>query len=184
MVVACASEWFIGCFGLFVTAILATGCQSSNSTRIAAPLPPHSDILYDASMDDGVAPPHTQTVLAVKEEVKEKKACSFSSFQRKNTLGYEWDESTHLSMTVSPKFDVWSMDDFEVKTSVRLTYALSGAANKRPCTFGSGYYGIIPYVSHNPAIINTFTNPSAIKSMLKDKAEERQREADEATISH
>lgn len=115
----------------------------------------------------------------------EPKGCRFSSMQRKNTLGYEIDPSRHLTFTASPSFDIWDPTDFKAKFSVRFTKALGGDALKRPCTFGSGYYGLLPYLRYNPEMFSVITDPTTIKSMLKEKAEEkrlRQLEADQKEL--
>ena len=148
--------------------LLTTACDTPKKTRLTAPLPPPIDMIADIS---GVPPVDGVPTLALAQNGAPAKSCSFSSFQRKNTIGYEWDESTHLNLTVSPSFDVWSMNDFDVKTSIRFTHALGGAANKRPCTYGSGYYGLVPYLSNNKGIISKVASPSLIKSLINDKIE-------------
>lgn len=157
--------------------LLTTACDTSKKTRVTAPLPPPIDMIADIS---GVPPMVDGPTLALAQNAAPAKSCSFSSFQRKNTIGYEWDESTHLNFTVSPSFDVWSMNDFDVKTSIRFTHALGGAANKRPCTFGSGYYGLVPYLANNEGTLTAITSPSMIKSLINDKIEKNEKKkADE-----
>lgn len=98
-----------------------------------------------------------------------KKSCSFSSFQRKNTIGYEFDESSRISFSASPKIDVFDPSDFDMKVSVKFTHSFGGASNKRPCTYGSGYYGLVPYISNNAINLNRITSIDNIKSMIDEK---------------
>jgi hypothetical protein len=113
---------------------------------------------------------------ALNEKAKQESSCSFSSIQRKHTLGYEIDPSRHVAFTASPSFDIWDPSDFKARFSLRFTKSLGGEALKRPCTFGSGYYGLIPYISNNPDTFATITNPTTVKSMVQDRLDEREQE--------
>lgn len=159
--------------------ILLMGCQTAPKTRVIAPSPPSS---FDETMPLINLEELQKQNLKPEAPANEKKSCSFSSFQRKNTLGYEWDESTHIALRVSPSFDIWQPDDIKVKTSLRLTHALGGAANKRPCTYGSGYYGLVPYLTNDGDVVSRLTNPSGLKSLVQEKIEERNQRAEERRL--
>ena len=116
---------------------------------------------------------NAQPQVALNDEGTAVKTCSFSSFQRNNTIGYEIDPSRHVSFNASPSFDIWNPTDFEAKVSLKFTKALGGPANKRPCTFGSGYYGLVPYLTNNPETLSVITDPTTIKSLVQEKARER-----------
>lgn len=160
---------------LIVIAMLSVTACASERARLAVPLPPDMIMTAEATNGGDVSVPRA----AVARNVPSVKSCSFSSFQRKNTVGYEFSESTHLALTVSPSFDIWDASDFDVKSTLRFTHALGGSANKRPCTFGSGYYGLVPYIANNPSIVGTITDPGSIKTMLREQAEDRRRKQKE-----
>lgn len=103
------------------------------------------------------------------------KSCSFSSFHRKNAIGYELDDRRQIGFSVSPKFDVFNPSDIDVKMGLRFTMALGGSANKRPkCTYGSGYYGFLPYAMNDKINLNGLADKDNIKSFVKEKLEIRE----------
>lgn len=117
--------------------------------------------------------------IAIGNNDSTKESCSFSSFHRKNAIGYEWDESTHIGFDVSPKIDVFNPSNAEVEFGLNFTMALGGAANKRPkCTYGSGYYGFLPYAMNDKIEASGLMNKNNIKSFVREKIkirEERQK---------
>ena len=117
---------------------------------------------------------NTPIKTALDAQPEQGKGCSFSSMQRKHTLGYEIDPSRHITFKASPSLDFWTMDDFKMKASLRFTKSLGGEALKRPCTFGTGYYGLLPYLTNNADTLSSITKPSMIKSLVQDKMDERQ----------
>ena len=163
-----------------------SGCLSSSHDK-----PTHSNTEYvqntssvmavrSVTFDENSVIPDINSVqtAALDADKAEEKGCSFSSMQRKHTLGYEIDPTRHISFKASPSFDVWSMNDFKMKASIRFTKSIGGDALKRPCTFGSGYYGILPYLSNNTDTLSVITNPSMIKSMIQEKMDEKKDRAD------
>ena len=70
-----------------------------------------------------------QQTLAMNMEADKDKGCSFSSMQRKTTLGYEIDPTRHITFKASPSFDIWSMGDFKMKAS---PYDLQNQSVARP----------------------------------------------------
>jgi len=103
------------------------------------------------------------------------KKCSFSSFHRKNALGYEFDDARQLSLKISPDIDVFDMSVSDVEIGLNFTMALGGKANKRPkCTYGSGYYGWLPYAVNNDVELGGITDMKNIKSFTKEKIRERE----------
>lgn len=97
--------------------------------------------------------------------VKEK--CAFSSFHRKDTFGYEFDPHQRLAFRFSPDIDIFDIGDADLKVSLRYTRTFGPAPKKRPCTFGSGYYGLIPYFRNNPGFIGSMTDFDTIKHMIR-----------------
>jgi hypothetical protein len=157
------------------------GCLSNTSTK---PIQTSTEYVQSSSSvmalssvtfdENSVFPDlNTPVKVALNAAEEEEKGCSFSSMQRKHTLGYEIDPSRHITFKASPSFDVWSMGDFKMKASIRFTKSIGGEALKRPCTFGSGYYGIVPYLTNNTDTLSAITNPAAIKSMIQEKMDER-----------
>lgn len=175
-------------FFLLSSAMLSTcflwGCGSPN------PVKKQTQVTYSnvteqpvktVRFDENSIIPDTSDIqlLAMDEPQKKVKSCSFSSAQRKHTFGYEIDPSRHVTFVASPSFDIWDPSDFKARFGVRFTKSLGGEALKRPCTFGSGYYGIIPYLTNNPDTLSTVTNPMTVKSMVEDRLDEREREREQ-----
>ena len=158
------------CGGLCLSAC----ATDSHRMDVAAPLPPMTDVTIGLS-DLGAIQPATGGVALTANAAPAKPSCGFSSFQRKHTIGYEFDESHHLSFKVSPSFDIWDPSDFETKVSLRFTKALSGPANKRPkCTYGSGFYGLLPYATNEGIHLNGLFDSGNVKSFVEDKLQERE----------
>lgn len=104
-----------------------------------------------------------------------KKSCSFSSFHRKNAIGYEIDDRRHIGFNVSPSVDLFDPSDAEVKVGLNFTMAFGGPANKRPkCTYGTGYYGYLPFAINDGVNLSGLTDINTIKSFVQEKLEERE----------
>lgn len=167
--------------GFLTTTILCvTSCSSSGPrNHLHAPMPPPT-VMTDSG--EIIVPPSAQgsgvagASLGLAQNNIPGKSCSFSSFHRKNTFGYEIDPSQHISFTASPSFDIWDPGDFEAKFNIKFTRALGGPANKRPCTFGTGYYGLLPYLLNNEGTLDKLTDTSSIKSMVQERINEREAE--------
>ena len=118
--------------------------------------------------------PSNVTKLPARENIKTKQ-CSFSSFHRKNTIGYELDDRRHIGFRVSPDVNVFDLSDTNVKMGLRFTMALGGSANKRPkCTYGSGYYGLLPYAMNNEIDFDGLTDIDKIKSYAQERMDARE----------
>lgn len=153
-----------------------TSCETQQTKRVTTTPPP---LVYETAtmiaedtltqsdyIAAGFAPPglsHNNTALGAK------KSCSFSSFHRKDTIAYEIDPQQRLAFRFSPDIDIFDLDDIDAKFSLRYTRSLGQAPSKRPCTFGSGYYGLVPYIRNNPGFIGNLTDMDNIKSMVEDK---------------
>lgn len=159
---------------LVIGGIILSACASEpKRMNVAAPLPPMSDVTIGIAELGEIQPAYGLNMAL--NATPEKKSCRFSSFQRKHTLGYEFDESHHLALRVSPSVDIWDPSDIETKVSLRFTKSLSGPANKRPdCTFAKGFYGLLPYAANQGVNLNGFFNGGNIKSMVEDKLHERE----------
>lgn len=165
----------LGKFCVLLSSLALVGCMSSSSdkTRISAPLPPLSDSVAMAYGDIQPAAGHPSHVTV--NASPQNTSCRFSSFHRKHTLGYEFDEQSHLSFTASPSFDAFGGSDFDVKIGLRFTKALGGAAKKRPkCTY-SGYYGLLPYAMNNDINVSGLMDKGYIKSYIEERLDERER---------
>jgi outer membrane murein-binding lipoprotein Lpp len=160
-------------FGLAAVCVLLSGCFSTNKkNRIAAPLPPLSDlsVAYDV-----IQPATGSANRTTHNTTPSQKSCHFSSHHRKNTIGYQFDESSHLSFKASPSFDVFDPSYMEVKVGLRFTKSFGGKTQKRPdCTYGSGYYGLLPYVVNNDISLGGLTDKGTIKSYVEDRLDERE----------
>lgn len=100
---------------------------------------------------------------------RKKKNCAFSSYHREETVGYEFDSQNRLSFRIAPDIDLFDLGDSEAEISVRYTVFLGGPPQKKLCTFGNGYYGLVPFVSNNPEIFDNLTDIEHIKSMVEDE---------------
>ena len=166
----------IPCIMTLLSVIGLAGCFSTTSQKmkIAAPLPPLSDSA-PALADFNTIQPATGLAMNAGQG-ESRQSCSFSSFQRKNTVGYQLDESRHISFKASPSFDIFDPSDVKVKFGLRFTKSLGGPANKRPdCIYGSGYYGLLPYVMNNKINLNGFADKANVKSFVEDKLKEREK---------
>jgi len=104
-----------------------------------------------------------------------KKSCQFSSFHRKNTLGYEIDDRRQLGFRVSPDIDMFDPSDADVTFGLNFTMALGGSANKRPqCTYGSGFYGQLPYLMNEGMDIGGLSDAQTLKSYAKERLDARE----------
>lgn len=118
----------------------------------------------------------TSDIHAVALNAAPKESCSFSSFHRKNTLGYEIDDRRHIGFRVSPSVDVFDPSNAKVKIGLNFTMAFGGPANKRPkCTYGSGYYGLVPYAMNDGVNLGGLTDVGSIKGFVQEKLDERER---------
>lgn len=159
---------------IVIFAVLGLGaCQTTNTykTQIHPPDFDHSGgtmiaentlTQHDYIVAGFTPPDHTV-------HVREKKNCAFSSFHRKETVGYEFDANQRLSFRIDPDIDIFDLDDIEAEFSVRYTVFLGGKPTKRPCTYGTGYYGLVPYVGNNPDILEDMTDIDHIKSLVEDE---------------
>lgn len=163
------------CVGLALVGLSA--CVSTSKTKHAfAPLPPKN------SQVAGIMNPsilsNIQPALGYQDNIQlsqnAKKSCSFSSFHRRNTIGYEFDESRHIAFKASPKVDVFNPDDAEVEFSLRFTKSFGGKANKRPdCTYGSGFYGQLPFLV-NDGVETSSLNMTGVKSYVQERLDIRE----------
>lgn len=160
---------------LLLSTIGLVGCLSTSKSRYAsAPMPPQQ--AYDYHAYNNIQPAAGSIERLNNYEVETRKSCSFSSFHRKNTVGYELDGSRHISFSASPSFDLFDADDFEMKLGLRFTKALGGPANKRPkCTYGTGYYGLLPYAMNDDFNLGGLTDEGNIRSFVQEKLDERER---------
>jgi hypothetical protein len=154
---------------------IVSACTGNDHGRmdVAAPLPPQ--ISNHSYLQKHLIEPASGGMQAEANlnAAPSKGECSFSSFQRKHTIGYELDESRQIAFKASPSFDVWNPSDVDMKFSLRFTKALGGAANKRPkCTY-SGYYGLLPYIKNDGLNIGRITDQKTIKSFVQEKLDER-----------
>lgn len=169
------NERFV-CTATILCALLGLGgCATNNRSHIknAAPLPPQHNInqyaLSDHHLND------IETAMGYNASLNNAaKKCSFSSFHRKNALGYEFDDRRQLSLKISPDIDVFDMNVSDVEVGLNFTMALGGSSNKRPkCTYGSGYYGWLPYAVNNDVQLDGLTDIHRIKSFAQEKIDER-----------
>ena len=171
----------MGAFTLFMVSACGSNVKHMN---VSAPLPPLSDTQVGVAELQQINPANG---LAFATSVAPaQSSCRFSSFQRKHTLGYEFDESRHIFFKVSPSFDIWDPSEFDTKVSLRFTKAIGGPANKRPdCTYASGFYGLIPYASNEGINIGGLFDNGNIKSFVEDKldAREKRRKEQESQIN-
>jgi len=112
----------------------------------------------------GLIPPESGSIIAGHN----KKRCIFSSFQRNDTLGYEIDANRRISFRINPDIDISDLGDSDVEFSLRYTMHFGPAPKKRPCTFGNGYYGLLPYMHHNPTFLDQLTEIETIKAMIEE----------------
>lgn len=152
--------------------ILASCATSQRTMNVGAPMPPLSDISSSVALTE-IEPAARHDIILNNAA---KKSCRFSSFQRKNTIGYELDNARHISFNASPSFDLWNPSDMDFKVDLKFTKALGGAANKRPdCTYGSGYYGLLPYAMNEGVNFDGLTDTKTIRGFVQDKLDERER---------
>ena len=155
-----------------------TGCVSTpKRMNVAAPKPPVTNLQTASAVDfaaiqPAAGSPHSMPMPTVHTAMHAREntetSCAFSSFHRKNTVGYELDSARHISFTASPSFDIWDASDFDMKVGIRFTKALGGAANKRPkCTYGSGYYGLLPYLANDDIAISKVLTKDFIQGYLR-----------------
>ena len=171
---------------VLMTGYLSLGLVACGSAPkkfdVAAPLPPQN--LSDQNIGTIAAlQPAAGGVGGQALAMKTKKDCHFSSFHRKNAIGYEFDDRRHLSFTASPSMDL-DGSDFEMKVGLRFTKALGGPAKKRPdCTYGSGYYGWLPYAANNDFDIdidlNNMFSDENIRAYIEKKLEAKKARADD-----
>lgn len=141
---------------------------------IAAPLPPLNDTAVRVSNLSNIAPA-MNTVSAVPE-----KSCEFSRHHRKHTVGYEIDPSRHIAFDVRPSMDIWNPSDMDTEVSLRFTKSLGGPANKRPnCTYGSGFYGLLPFASNEGINLSGALEGENVKSYIQERLDERERRRQE-----
>jgi len=157
-----------------VALLMVTACSSQPKTmNVYAPMPPEPSTTVTLIDLGQIEPSNGLALTEIKEETR--KSCSFSKFHRKHTLGYEMDESRHIALKVSPSFDVFDPSDFETKVSLRFTKAIGGAANKRPkCTYGKGFYGLLPYATNERINFGGLFDGDNIKSFVEEKLEDRE----------
>ena len=166
-------------FGILCAAILGlSACVSSPKKMHAyAPLPPQNmqPSFVDAAALSEIQPAVGITIIQSSHNASgKKKSCSFSSFHRKNTIGYEIDSGRHIAFKASPKVDVWNPDDAEMEFSLRFTKSFGGSANKRPdCTYGSGFYGQIPFLMNDGVDMSRITDAKGIQSFVQERLDAR-----------
>ena len=158
-------------------AIIGLGaCESGKADR-AAIIPPPFDVESATMIAEdtlsqadyivaGFMPPDIGNAAL---NAGEKKNCAFSSYHREETVGYEFDRQSRLSFRIDPDIDLFDLGDSEAEISFRYTVFLGGPPQKKLCTFGSGYYGLVPFVSNNPQILDDLTDIDHIKSMVEDE---------------
>ena len=163
----------IKALSIIMTAVILSACgmtkphsgykfQSYNSSQNIESLEPAAGDIQNINLD-------------LSNSVKAKQSCSFSSFHRKNAIGYEIDGSRHIGFVVSPSVDVFDPSDAKVRVGLNFTMAFGGSANKRPkCTYGSGYYGLLPYAMNDGVSFSGLTDINSIKSLAREKLEERE----------
>ena len=160
----------------FYVALLGvlSACGTVNHNDVSStPLPPLTD--YSLSLAE-INPATGADVVITLNQAESKKSCRFSSFQRKNTIGYELDDSRHIGFNISPSFDIFNPTDIEVKIGFKFTKAIGGAALKRPdCTFGSGYYGLLPYATNQGFNFNGLTDVRTLKGFVQEKLDDREK---------
>ena len=176
-------------YGLCVVVMVGlSACHTtSHKTRAYAPMPSQE---FDSNNDVVLASlSNIQPAIGPVGEAlnatpnNEKKKCGFSSFHRKNTVGYELDDRRQIGLRVSPDIDMFDMSDADVEVGLTFTMALGGRANKRPkCTYGSGFYGQLPYVMHEGVDISGLSDVQSIRGYVKERLDERERRRQEREI--
>jgi|GEM_PF-1370031 len=172
------SERILKCMIMMCALIGLSACagNSSKKVRVAAPLPPLSDTTPSIAAFNAIetAAGGASRELSVNDK-QPSKQCSFSSFHRQNTIGYELDDRRQIGFRVSPDIDVFDLSDTNVKVGLSFSMALGGSANKRPkCTYGSGYYGLLPYAVNNNIDVSGLTDVDTIKSYAQERMNARE----------
>jgi hypothetical protein len=173
-------ERFFQYLAIICCAVLLSACvtTSQKTSRIKAPIPPLSDVStanIAALSNIETASGNPSRVLELPSAERQTRQCSFSSFHRKNTIGYELDDRRQIGFRVSPDIDVFDLSETQVKVGLNFTMALGGSANKRPkCTYGSGYYGLLPYAINSDIDVSGLTDMDRIKSYAQERIEARE----------
>ncbi len=153
-----------------VIAISACGMTKPHTGYKMQSYTPSSDNSLDTIQ------PAAGQMVALNDAGVQKKSCAFSSFHRKNAIGYEIDDRRQIGFNVSPSVDVFNPSDAEVKVGLRFSMALGGSAIKRPkCTYGSGYYGFVPYLMNDSVDLTNMLDTNNVKSFVQEKLDERER---------
>jgi len=155
---------------MMITAVALSACGMAK---------PHSGYefqSYEASQNVQNIEPAAGDIQNIALNTAPKKSCSFSSFHRKNAIGYEIDDRRQIGFNVSPSVDIFDPSDAKVKVGLNFTMAFGGPANKRPkCTYGSGYYGCLPFAMNDGVNLNGLTDTNTIKGFVQEKLKERER---------
>jgi len=157
------------------TLLLMMTVFGSGGCSITKPYSGYKMQSYTSKKSLNVIEPAAGDIQNVALNTAPQKSCSFSSFHRKNAIGYEIDDRRQIGFSVSPSIDMFDPSDAEVKVGLNFTMAFGGSANKRPkCTYGSGYYGFLPYAMNDGVNLNGLINSENIKSFAKEKLKERE----------
>jgi hypothetical protein len=162
--------------GLMCAALLSACGQATHEKRLTAPKPPKIHHQETLIVYQNIIPAVGETTQAQSLQHDTDKSCSFSRFHRGHAVGYEIDPSRHIGLTVSPRMDVWNPADIDTKVSLRFTKALGGIANSRPdCTFGQGFYGLVPYASNKGKLpIGSLLKKNEVKSYFERRLQAQQ----------
>lgn len=172
--------------GFLQLSVLCSAIIGLSACGMTKPYSGYKMQAYNSTKNLNDIKPAAGDIVALNNHDAPKKSCSFSSFHRKNAIGYELDDRRQIGLSVSPSFDMFDPSDAKVEVGLRFSMALGGEAKKRPkCTYGKGYYGFVPYLMNDSVELGGLMNQDNIKSFVQEKIEirEQRRKERQAKLS-